>query len=71
MDDRARAALAVLAKGRPLDDLVPVGHGALVERIGRFVAVGFSKFVLRSVRPAEDRRHQTERLASAVVGLQT
>ena len=71
LDDRAREALAVLAKGRPLDDLVPVGHGALVDCIGRFVAAGFSKFVLRAVRPAEDRRRQTERLASAVVGLQT
>lgn len=71
LDDRARAALTVVAKGRPLDDLVPVGHGALVERIEDFVAAGFSKFVLRSVRPADDPRRQTERLASAVVGLQT
>jgi len=71
LDDGARAALSVLSRGRPLDDLVPVGHGALVELIQRFVAVGFSKFVVRPVRQPDDRRRETERLASAVVGLQT
>ena len=71
LDDGARAVLSVLAKGRPLDELVPVGHHALAEAIEGFVAVGFSKFVVRNVRPPDDRRRELEALASAVVGLQT
>jgi probable F420-dependent oxidoreductase len=71
LDEGARAALSVLSKGRPLDDLVPTGHGELAELIGRFVAVGFSKFVVRPVRPPDDRRREIEQLAAAVLGLQT
>jgi len=71
LDEGARAALSVLAKGRDLAGLVPTGHGALAELIGRFVAVGFSKFVVRPVRPPEERRAEIERLATAVAGLQT
>lgn len=65
------AALASRARGRPLADLVPVGLPALRELVQRFVAVGFSKFVVRPVVPPEHWRPELEDLAGAVLDLQT
>ncbi|HEY5246350.1 MAG TPA: LLM class flavin-dependent oxidoreductase [Acidimicrobiales bacterium] len=71
LDDRMAAAISIRAKGRPLDDLVPVGLGALCDLVERFVAVGFSKFVVRPVVPPADWRRELDELAGAVVDLQT
>lgn len=65
------AVLASRARGRPLADLVPVGLPALRELVQRFVAVGFSKFVVRPVVPPEHWRPELEDLAGAVLDLQT
>jgi len=54
----------------PLEDVVPSGLGALADLIGRFVDVGFSKFVVRPIHPPESWRGELERLADAVLGLQ-
>ena len=71
LDDRMAAAISIRAKGRPLDDLVPVGLDALRDLLERFVAVGFSKFVVRPVVPPADWRRELDELAGAVVDLQT
>jgi probable F420-dependent oxidoreductase len=71
LDDRMAAAISVRAKGRPLDDLVPVGLDALRDLVERFVAVGFSKFVVRPVVAPTDWRRELDDLAGAVVDLQT
>jgi len=71
LDDRVAAALSARAKGRPLDDLVPVGLPALRHHLERFIAVGFSKFVLRPLAPPGDWRRELEDLAAAVGDLQT
>jgi probable F420-dependent oxidoreductase len=65
------ATLVSRVGGRPLADLVPVGLPALRELVQRFVAVGFSKFVLRPVEPPERWRPELEDLAGAVLDLQT
>ena len=65
------AALASRARGRPLTDLVPVGLPALRELVQQFVAVGFSKFVVRPIVPPERWRPELEDLARAVLDLQT
>lgn len=71
LDDRLAAALSERARGRPLADLVPAGQGSLRELVGRYLAVGFSKFVLRPLLPPEDWRRELEELAAAVGDLQT
>ncbi|HEX3947913.1 MAG TPA: LLM class flavin-dependent oxidoreductase [Acidimicrobiales bacterium] len=71
LDDRQVGALAARAKGRPLEDLIPVGPEALRELLQRFVAVGFSKFVLRPLAPPADWRRELEGLAAAIGDLQT
>ncbi|HVX23213.1 MAG TPA: LLM class flavin-dependent oxidoreductase [Acidimicrobiales bacterium] len=71
LDDRVAAALSARARGRPLDDLVPVGPDALRDLLHRFIAVGFSKFVLRPLDPPADWREELEHLAAAVGDLQT
>jgi hypothetical protein len=48
-----------------------VGLPALRDVIERFVAVGFSKFVLRPVAAPRSWREELEALASAVGDLQT
>jgi probable F420-dependent oxidoreductase len=64
-------ALSARARGRPLIDLVPVGLPALRELVQRFVAVGFSKFVLRPLAPPDQWQRELESLAGAVLDLQT
>ncbi len=52
-------------------ELTPVGLPALRERIERFIAVGFSKFVVRPIAPPPSWRAELEALASAIGDLQT
>ena len=70
LDDAVRASMAQRARGRPVEDLVPAGYDALRDLLERFVAVGFSKFVLRPVVPVPDEGAELERLANAVGDLQ-
>lgn len=71
LPDRVAGALAARARGRPLDDLVPVGLPALRELLERYVDVGFSKFVVRPLLPPDDWRAELAALAGAVGDLQT
>jgi probable F420-dependent oxidoreductase len=52
-------------------ELTPVGLPALRQRIEQFIAVGFSKFVVRPVTPPASWRAELEALAAAVGDLQT
>ncbi len=67
----ASSALARRARGRPLEDLVPVGKAGLRTVLERFCAVGFSKFIVRPLAPPDDWRTELEALAAAVGSLQT
>lgn len=72
IDERLRAALAALSRRRAaaeVEEVVPVGLPALRDLLERFVAVGFSKFVVRPVVAAE-LRAELEALADAVLDLQ-
>ena len=71
LDDQALAALAVRARGRDVAELLPVGLPALRDLLGRFIDVGFSKFVVRPMAPPGDWRDALEQLAEAVLDLQT
>ena len=65
------SALARRARGRPLDQIVPIGLDGLGRLIEAFVDVGFSKFVLRPLSPPVDWRSELEALAAGVGGMQT
>jgi probable F420-dependent oxidoreductase len=52
-------------------ELTPVGLPALRKLLERFIAVGFSKFVLRPVAPPASWRPELEALSAAVGDLQT
>jgi probable F420-dependent oxidoreductase len=52
-------------------ELTPVGLPALRERIEQFIAVGFSKFVVRPLARPASWRAELEALAAAVGDLQT
>jgi probable F420-dependent oxidoreductase len=71
LDDTTVAALAARSRGRDPREMVPVGLGALRERLESFVAVGFSKFVVRPMVAPTHWRRELEELASAVGDLQT
>jgi probable F420-dependent oxidoreductase len=71
LDDRTRGALEARARGRALVDMVPVGLDALRDLIERYVAVGFSKFVVRPLVPPVDWHRELTELAGAVADLQT
>jgi probable F420-dependent oxidoreductase len=71
LDDRTRAALEARARGRKLVDVAPVGLDALRELIQRYVAVGFSKFVVRPLVLPGDWRRELDELAEGVLDLQT
>jgi hypothetical protein len=61
-----------MAARRPRSlELTPVGLPTLRQLIERFIAVGFSKFVVRPVVPPTSWRAELEALAGAVGGLQT
>ena len=66
------ATARVMAARRPRAlELTPVGLPALRELIERFIALGFSKFVLRPVKPPASWRTELEAVAAAVGDLQT
>ncbi len=68
----ASSPLARRARGRPLEDIVPVGLDGLRAMIERFLDVGFSKFVVRPMAPPEDGwPAELARLAGSVGALQT
>ena len=52
-------------------ELTPVGLPALRQTIERFIAVGFSKFVVRPIVPPSSWRAELDALAAAVGDLQT
>jgi probable F420-dependent oxidoreductase len=68
---RAAAALAARARGRPVEELVPVGLPALRELVERYLEVGFSKFVVRPMEPPAEWRPELEALARSLLDLQT
>jgi len=66
------ATARTMAARRPRSiELTPVGLPALRQLLERFIAVGFSKFVLRPVVPPRSWRAELESLATAVGDLQT
>src|SRR5437867_2994440 len=66
------ATARTMAARRPRSlELTPVGLPALRAAIERFIAVGFSKFVVRPVAAPASWRAELEALASAVGDLQT
>ncbi len=71
LDDRVVAALAARSRGRDPRPLVPVGPGALRERLESFLAVGFSKFVVRPIAQPSSWRGELEALFAAVGDLQS
>jgi len=68
--DPATARTMAARRPRALE-LTPVGLPALRQVLERFIAVGFSKFVLRPVVPPKSWRSELEALAGAVGSLQT
>ena len=68
--DPATARTMVARRPRALE-LTPVGFPALRQLLERFLAVGFSKFVLRPVVPPKSWRAELEALSAAVGDLQT
>jgi probable F420-dependent oxidoreductase len=67
----ASSPLARRARGRPLEEIIPVGRGGLRSMLQRFLEVGFSKFVVRPMAPPEEWPRELEQLADAVGDLQT
>src|SRR5580692_6442300 len=65
------SALTRRARGRPLDQLVPIGLDGLRALIESFIAVGFSKFIVRPLAPPDAWLPELERLSAAVGGMQT
>ncbi|HEV8441510.1 MAG TPA: LLM class flavin-dependent oxidoreductase [Methylomirabilota bacterium] len=68
--DSATARLMTARRPRSVE-LTPVGMPALRERIERFIAVGFSKFVVRPLAAPASWRAELEALSAAVGDLQT
>jgi probable F420-dependent oxidoreductase len=71
IDDATASRLRARAAGRQLEDIVPVGFTSLRDTLERFVAVGFSKFVLRPLIAPSSWNAELESLAGAVGDLQT
>jgi probable F420-dependent oxidoreductase len=71
LSDRSRAAISARGRGVNPDAVVPVGWEAARDLLERFVAVGFSKFVLRPMAPPDDWAAEIAELADAVGDLQT
>jgi probable F420-dependent oxidoreductase len=66
------ATARTMAARRPRSlELTPVGLPALRRRLESFLAVGFSKFVVRPVVPPASWRAELESLAGAIGDLQT
>jgi probable F420-dependent oxidoreductase len=66
-----RSPLARRARGRPLEEIVPVGLAGLRAVLERFLDVGFSKFIVRPLAPPASWAHELGQLADAVGDLQT
>ncbi|MGH8997086.1 MAG: LLM class flavin-dependent oxidoreductase [Acidimicrobiales bacterium] len=71
LDDRVVTALAARSRGKDPRPLVPVGLPALREALERFIAIDFTKFVVRPIAPPGSWRAELEDLAGAVGDLQT
>ncbi|MCU4183714.1 LLM class flavin-dependent oxidoreductase [Acidiferrimicrobium sp. IK] len=71
LSDAALAALARRSRGHDPAELVPVGHAALRATLEAFVAVGFTKFVLRPTGQPGDWVEELKALAEGVLDLQT
>lgn len=71
LDDAQVEALRARARGRPLEGMVPVGLPRLRQLLEQFLEVGFSKFVVRPLRPPASWRQELEELAAGVGDLQT
>lgn len=69
--DRFRAFLETRKPGVDPGSVVASGIPAIAELLGRFVDVGFSKFVLVPVFPPTDVRAELEQLAKEILPLQT
>jgi probable F420-dependent oxidoreductase len=67
----AASPLARRARGRPLEEIIPVGLGGLRTMLERFLEVGFSKFIVRPIAPPPSWPAELDRLAGAVGDLQT
>ena len=67
----ASSPLARRARGRPLEEIIPVGRGGLRTKLQQFLDVGFSKFVVRPMAPPGEWQAELEQLADAVGDLQT
>jgi probable F420-dependent oxidoreductase len=65
------AALTRRARGRPLDQIIPVGIDGLRRQIESYLDVGFSKFIVRPLTPPSAWQPALENLAAGVGGLQT
>ena len=66
------ATARTMAARRPRSvELTPVGLPALRQLIERFLAVGFSKFVVRPIAPPASWRAELETLSAAIGDLQT
>jgi len=71
LGSEAISRLARRAKGRPLDQLLPVGLDGLRRLLESFLEVGFSKFIVRPLAGPGDWRSELEALAAGVGDLQT
>jgi probable F420-dependent oxidoreductase len=71
LDDQTVAALSVRSRGNDPRELVPVGFPALRDKLESFVAVGFTKFVVRPMVTPQSWRAELEDLAAGVGDLQT
>ena len=68
--DPATARIMTARRPRSVE-LTPVGLPALRQLIERFIAVGFSKFVVRPLAAPASWRAELEALSAAVGDLQT
>ena len=67
----ASSPLARRARGRPLEQIIPVGLTGLRAMLEQFLEVGFSKFIVRPTLPPVEWRSELDLLADAVGSLQT
>jgi probable F420-dependent oxidoreductase len=65
------SALSRRARGRPLDQIVPIGLDGLRALIESYLEVGFSKFIVRPLAPPHAWEPELETLAAGVGGMQT
>ena len=64
-------AVAATRRGVDPEQVVPVGIDGLRAMLEEFLAVGFSKFVVRPIVPPDSWRAELEALAGGVLDLQT